>query len=462
MRLDSAGRRHVDLGALITLAWPLFLNSSVQAILNLTDTWFIARISTEALAAVGAVYWVLLAILILLGGIGMAVQTLAAQAFGARRSRYAGHVAWMGLWGALATAPVFLVAAWLGKPFLSVAGLTPEIAALAYEYWWPRLVGGPAAVALWAVLSFFNGIGRVRVNLVVNSIVAVANAILNEILMFHLGLGIAGAAWATTIAVTLGLAIALAIFLARDTRARYATGRTWRLRARTLRTILTLGLPTGLFIAFDIIGMALFQLMQVRLSAAEGAATQIVMQVTSISYMPAVGIGMAGTTLVGQAIGAGDKAWALRLGNVTILVCVVYMAVVGVLLGLAGPWMMPWFVAAGDADAAKVVALGCTLLWIACCYQLFDGLNLGAGFCLRGAGDARVPALLLLALSWLVFVPLTHALSFAPGQGWVDWLPQYGLGAAGGWWAAVVYVLLLGSMLFLRWRSLAWQRITLP
>jgi MATE family multidrug resistance protein len=80
---------------------------------------------------------------------------------------------------------------------------------------------------------------------------------------------------------------------------------------------------------------------------------------------------------------------------------------------------------------------------------------------LRGAGDVRVPALLFLVLSWGVFIPLAHSLSFAPGQGWVDVLPQFGFGAVGGWVALLVYVVLLGSALYLRWRSGAWRGIKL-
>ena len=53
----------------------------------------------------------------------------------------------------------------------------------------------------------------------------------------------------------------------------------------------------GLLIAADILGFALFQLMQVRLGTVDGASTQIVMMLTSFCYMPAVGIAMAGTTL---------------------------------------------------------------------------------------------------------------------------------------------------------------------
>ena len=73
----------------------------------------------------------------------------------------------------------------------------------------------------------------------------------------------------------------------------------------------------------------------------------------------------------------------------------------------------------------------------------------------------RVPAVLFFALSWGVFVPLAHSLSFAPGQGWVHVLPQFGLGAIGGWSALLVYVVLLGSALWLRWRSGAWVRVRL-
>ena len=218
----------------------------------------------------------------------------------------------------------------------------------------------------------------------------------------------------------------------------------------------------GLLIAADILGFALFQLMQVRLGTVDGASSQIVMMLTSFCYMPAVGIAMAGTTLVGQAIGAGHRDWAFKVGNGIVLMAMLYMGAIGILLAAAGPWVLPLFTNGADPDAARVVARGATLLWIAAGYQLFDGLNISSSACLRGAGDVRLPAVMVLALSWLVFVPLAHSLSFATGMGWVDWLPQFGLGAVGGWFAALIYICCLGTMLFLRWYSGAWQRIALP
>jgi MATE family multidrug resistance protein len=81
--------------------------------------------------------------------------------------------------------------------------------------------------------------------------------------------------------------------------------------------------------------------------------------------------------------------------------------------------------------------------------------------CLRGAGDVRIPAVLVLAVSLLLFVPLAHAFTFAPGEGWVSFLPQLGWGAFGGWIAVLIYIIVLGTALYLRWRSRAWQAIYL-
>jgi MATE family multidrug resistance protein len=205
--------------------------------------------------------------------------------------------------------------------------------------------------------------------------------------------------------------------------------------------------------------MALFALMQVRLGEVDGATTQIVVMLTSIAYLPGVGLALAGTTLVGQAIGAGDREWARRLGNAVIVITAAYMGTVGVLLAALGPWVMPLFVGAADPQAADVIRLGVVLLWIAAGYQLFDGLQLGSGFALRGAGDVRVPALIFFGLAWGVFVPLAHMLSFAPGEGWFEVLPQFGYGAVGGWVALLVYVILLATAMLLRWRSRRWQAI---
>jgi MATE family multidrug resistance protein len=458
-RIGADGRARIDYRAITALALPLMVNSSLQAVINLTDTWFVGHISTTAMAGMAAIFWLVFFFVMLAGGIGLSVQTFVAQYEGSRRRWRAGHATWVGIWGAAATLPLFVVIGRFGGALLHPFGLDPQVEAYALEYWWPRMLGAPLAVALWAVLGFFNGVSRPRVTVMTTAIVGIVNAVLNQLFIFDLGWGIAGSAWATNVSMLLGVLFALAVFLRRDLRRAYRTHLTWRPDAANLWREFRLGLPMGAMYAADLFGMAAFSLMQVRLGEVGGATTQIVVMLTSIAYLPGVGLALAGTTLVGQAIGAGDREWARRLGNSVIGITTGYMGAVGVLLAALGPWVMPLFVSADDPQATSVVTLGAMLLWIAAAYQLFDGLQLGSGFALRGAGDVRVPAIIFFALAWGVFVPLAHMLSFAPGQGWFDVLPQFGYGAAGGWVAVLVYVILLAAALNYRWRSRGWQRI---
>ncbi len=462
MRVGSSGRPRLDYLVVAALAFPFMLNSAVQAVLNATDTWFIGRLSPAATSAIGAVYWPILVCVVLVGGIGLSVQTSVAQAYGGRRYTRASQATWTALWASLFTTPLFVLLSLTGRSIFAPFDIPEDTLGLALQYWLPRMLGGPLGIALWSLLGFFNGIGRPMITLWVTVSVALANALLNQLFMFDFGMGIAGSGWATDVAQLIGVMAAAALFLGKKTRQRYASHLTTRLHWRALLRQFNLGFPMGVLIAADILGFALFQLMQVRLGIVDGASTQIVMMLTSFCYMPAVGIAMAGTTLVGQAIGARRRDWAFKVGNGIILMSVLYMGVIGVLLALVGPWILPFFTNSADPQAAAVVARAGVLLWIAAGYQLFDGFNISSGACLRGAGDARLPAVMVLALSWLLFVPLAHSLSFASGAGWVNWLPQYGLGAIGGWFAALAYVCCLGLMLYLRWWSRAWARITLP
>jgi MATE family multidrug resistance protein len=405
------------------------------------------------------VQWLVIAVVLLLGGVGSAVQTLVAQAQGARRYRRASQAVWMALWATLCSVPLFVAIGASGHLILAPFDFDPGVEKLATAFWMPRVSGAAFGAAVWALLGFFNGVSRPRVTVFVSALTAIANIVFNEVFIFHLGLGVAGSGWATTVAQAVGLVLAVAIFLGPDYRRAYRTHLTWKPHARRLLEQLRLGMPMGVLPAADLLGFSIFQMMQVRLGTVGGAATQMVMVMTSMSYMPGYGISQAGTTLVGQSIGAGDRAWAMRVGSRVILMAAVFMGSLGVLIALSGPWILPFFTDAHDTETTAAIALGTRLLWFAAAYQFFDGLNMSSGMCLRGAGDAIVPAALVLPVSLLFFVPLAHSLTFAPGEGWVNFLPQFGWGAYGGWLAVLLYLMLLGSALFIRWRSGVWQRM---
>ena len=459
LRLDSQGRRHVDMRAVLALAAPLVLNSTVQAVLGLTDTWFVSRLSVTATAAMAAVYWLVVLALLFFGGATMAVQTLVSQAYGGGRYQRASQAMWMGVWASMATTPLFLGLVYLGPGLFSPFGLQPAIEQLAVEYWGPRMLGGPMGAAIWAITAYFNGIGRTRIPLAITLVVALANVGLNQLFIFEFGWGIAGAAWATTAAQGFALVLAAAVMLRLDA-ARMRPLLTWRPRLGAIWRQFRLGVPMAATASVDLLAAALFQLMQVRIGAVDGAATQIVMVFTSIAYMPGLGLALAGTTLVGQSIGAGDRDWAATLGKRVILLTSSCMGGLGILMALAGRVLVPLFVNGSDPHADDTIALATQLLWIAAVYQFTDGLNFSSSFCLRGAGDVRVPAVLVFVLGFGLFLPLSYLLTFAPDQGWLGG-PGVGWGATGGWTALAVYSAAAGLALTLRWRQGAWRRIRL-
>ena len=162
-RDPATGRTVIDYRADAALALPLMLNSSLQAVISLTDTWFVGHISTTAMAGMAAVYWVVLLFLMLVGGVGLAVQTFVAQAEGGRRFTRASHATWVALTASALTLPFFALLAWSGPLLFAPFGLAPDVSAQAMAFWQPRMLGAPLGVALWAVLGFFNGISRPRI-----------------------------------------------------------------------------------------------------------------------------------------------------------------------------------------------------------------------------------------------------------------------------------------------------------
>jgi MATE family multidrug resistance protein len=461
VRYGADGSRRVDARAVLRLATPLMVTNAIQAALNLTDTWFIGRISTDALAAMGTIYWFMTCAIFLLGGVGFAVQSFVSQAEGGGRRVRAAQAAWNGLWAGLACWPLFAGVALLGATLLRPFSLEASIEALALAYWEPRMLGAVLGTLGWAMMSFFNGIGATRLTLVVALVTLLANIPANQYFMFELGMGMAGAAHGTNLAQAVGLLVAVAIFVGPRLSLRYRTRFAWRPRVAIIRRQMAVGLPVGITYAVDVLGVAIMQMMVTQVGKVGAAATQVVMMLTSLAYMPTLGLASAGTTMVGQAIGAGDRDWAARIGTFVTRCCAGLMLGIALLLLLSSPWLLPGFLAGGDVAAGEAIALALLLLWPAAAYQFFDGLYFGSSFALRATGDTAVPARTAILLSWLFFVPLAHTLVFTPGQAWIPGLPQAGMGALGGWLALMAYAMLLGTLMYRRWRSERWRRIDL-
>lgn len=460
-RVDRQGREQVSYGAVMGLTVPLVLSFSVKAIMGLTDTWFVGRISSQALAGMNAAYLPSLTAVVFFFALGQAVQIRVAQGYGAGQRQRAARSTWAGLWLAIAILPICGLLVGVGGWIYGWARLPEAVAAEALRYWQPFVWGGSSGLGFFALTSFFNGIGKTWITMVIALGGILLNTALNGLLIFGLNWGIAGVAWGTILSEYAQVGVMVGIFLSGAYRREFGSHRQWRITGKDLRDLLRLGVPMGIFKLADLGSLAIFQLMIAQLGTVEGAATHICLMWARIAYLPGNGLSQTATVLVGQAIGAGRMDWARRVGQAVLRLTLGYMVGVMAIMLLFTEPLVDLFVMDGDPEAAAVVAEGSVLIqWLALSL-IFEGFSFVGSGCLRGAGDVQIQTWLMIGTSWMVFLPLAHLLIFAPGQGWLP-LPGLGWGARGGWAAEVIYIAVLGMSLLWRWQGGGWQRITIP
>jgi MATE family multidrug resistance protein len=262
------------------------------------------------------------------------------------------------------------------------------------------------------------------------------------------GYGVAGAAWASTAASWLGFFVILGMFL----RHHGTSPRTGALGLKLSEwwRMLRFGLPTGLNWFLEFGAFVLFiNVVVARLGTTALAAFNVVMQINSISFMPAFGVGSAGAILVGEAIGrrALDRVWPIV--RLTLFTACAWMASAGVLYFLAPGTLIGVFQPAGVATTT-LVSVGTSMLILSALWQVFDAISMTFSEALRAAGDTTWPMLARIVTAWLVFTPLA----------WTAVLVFDG-GVTAVMVSVIGYIALLAVVLALRFASGRWRQIEL-
>jgi MATE family multidrug resistance protein len=443
----AAGRVRGGIREISDLAYPVVLTQLSATAMGVVDSAMVGRLGATQLAAVGFSGVWLWTIFSFFHGTVSGVQTFVSQHDGAGEARLCGRWIWQALYGAMPVAVLcgLLLAPSLGL-LISAANPSPELQAAATSYSLARLPGDVAFVAVMALSSFFRGIGDTRTPLYVTVFANLVNAVLDYGLIFgRLGLpewGVTGAGAATAVAESIA---ALALFAAlrrRALRGRYATARVAPNPA-AIRRFLRTGLPIGGQWFIGMSSFAIFTTFVARMGDTSMAASQAFVMLLSLSFMQAVGISIAATTLVGRYVGARDHpavyrsfrsalALGIALGGV---VALLFVSIPGALLGIF-------------TDDPTVVALGRPLLMLGALFQMCDAVVIISEGALRGAGDTRWPFVIETAFGWGVFLPLAYLLGEVLGYG----LP-------GAWLGGTLSLLASATILTLRFRSGAWQQI---
>ncbi|MEL7114685.1 MAG: MATE family efflux transporter, partial [Pseudomonadota bacterium] len=393
--------------------------------IGVVDTVMIAPLGTEPLAAASITSAVTMVFYAGLYGFVSVAGVRMAEAYGAGQglataTRTAMWVA--GIAGTLG-AGVMLVL----RPYLGALGQPPDVLALLGGYWTAMSLLLIPFTLFYALKGLFDAIDAPWVGVGLAFFAVALNVPANWVLIHGIGgwpgLGLTGAGLASLLSQTAPLVVAWWIW--RRAKSTEAARQPAPLSTKEWRT----QLREGTTIAVGYIGeggaYAVARLMMGWFGAAALAADQIVAAVGGVLYMVPLGVSIAVSIRIGQAIGADEARRLATIGKGALTLIVTWMAIV-----MLGVFVGGGALSAAMSDDVEVVQLATTFFLIVAAMQVFDGIQgtmLGAA---RGMMDNKVPVAITLASYWIVALPLAYLLAVGLGYGPAAVWVGYGAGLA--------------------------------
>ena len=392
-----------------SIAWPLMLADSIDAILWITDTFFVSRLGDISLAAVGLAGY--LSWLFFIGSTMFLMGTLvlSSQAYGARdyesASRVASEslVANMVLAGALSVLGFYIV-----EDMLRLLGGSQKVVEEGSEYFKVRVMGLSLLYASTVYDSAYRAVGLTRPVLYSTATAALANAVLDPLLIFGIGpfpaLGIRGAALASVVAAGISLVLLTYFSILLPFPVRPVVPRSWALRSAKI------GLPSLLERLVFVGGNVIYVGSIAMCGETPLAAHTIGVRVESLAFLPMFSVATAAGAMVGQEVGAGRILEAKRIGWEVSKANALFGVAVGGLLIALSPVIPSAF-----TGTSEVRRLAMVYLIIAGLTEPAFGLAVGLAQSIRGAGNTIAPTIMNLgSLYALRLAPSYYLLSILP------------------------------------------------
>jgi len=434
----------------LQVALPLILSTGAHTVHLFVDSVFLTWYARDAMAAAVQAGLANFSIVSFFLGVAGYVNTFVAQYSGAGRTGRVGPAVWQGIYFSLAAAAVVLCFIPAAGPIFTWVGHDQVLQGLEVRYFRVLCLGAGPMLVSASVCSFFTGRGKTWTVMCVSVASAAVNVVLDYCLIFgRLGLprlGIAGAAWGTVLAGVFSAVIFSCLFLRRSHRRAYHTLRGFRPDAELFGRLMRYGLPNGVQFMLDILAFNLFMVLVGRLSPTALAATSMAFRINMLAFMPMIGVGVAVSTLVGQALGGNSPALAQRTTWSAFFLTFGYMAAVAAAYWLRpGLFIWPFAAMADGAELAAMRPVVVRLLWFVAFYCLFDTGNIIFAAALRGAGDTRFVMAVAVSLSWAVMVVPTYLAI------------RLGAGLYAAWGFATAYVCALAVAFLLRFLTGRWK-----
>lgn len=448
---DTIGKTKTNralLAVIIGLSLPAIGEMALNTMLGVADTIMISRfIGKEALAAVGFANQIVFFLIFVFSSFNTGAVALVSRRLGerdfVRLKRTAEQNVTVNLVIGLAILTLSLL---FHKPMFLIFDTTPEIYRATLSYFSLILIGLVPMFLCFSFAAILRGAGDTRTPMVITGIANLTNIAGNYLLITGAGpfpeMGIAGAALSTSLSRI--LALILYVYVLYVKRSPIKLKPELFLDKAILKPLVRISLPGAVEQALMQLSFLTMAVIVSQLDTLSEAAFRILIQIESLSFMPAVGLSIATATMVGKSLGEKDVDKASRTGYLSLGLSAAWGVVIG------GVFLFfPRFILALFSEETDLILTALPVMLFLGLNQIGLNGNIVLGGALRGAGDTRPVMINTVLRLWLIFIPLSWL--FVIRSGW---------GIKGVWVGEMASFALFGSLLFLRFRSRRWASLT--
>ncbi|MCL4557482.1 MAG: MATE family efflux transporter [Deltaproteobacteria bacterium] len=437
---------------IMRLALPVMIGMLTQTFINLFDVAMVGRLGADAktgLAALGVgiiTLWVF-------GGafnaISVGILSLVTRRFGEKNYDRAGEVLFVGIvMAVILGTTVSAVGYTISKPLFALLTSNRVVAVEGAKFIRVRFVGLFPFLIIVVYKAFFDATGKTWVYMYIAIIMNIMNVVLSYgMILGHLGMPRLGVEGAGISATASSFAGALLIILY-SFRKRYRAFNIYRSKGVSLKIvkeIIRISYPASIAAVLTTMGFEAFIVISGTIDVVTQAATTILTQLASLTFLPLLGFGTAAATMVGQSLGSGRPDEAQGYADSSIKLAAGIMAVMALAF-----ICMPRHVIGLFTDTPGVLAEGSKALIIYSLALVFEGIGIVASQSLFGAGYTKYVMYVDVSLHWLVFVPLSYVLGVVAG-----------LKIVGLWLSADTYIFLLSAFMFIGLKRGKWKLLKL-
>jgi putative MATE family efflux protein len=414
----------------------------------MADTVMVTAVGEFAVSGVSIVDAIAILLITAFGALATGGSVVVSQYIGRRDRNNASQAAKQLIYVTmLISTTIMVLTLILRRPLLELiyGRIEEDVMGAAETYFWITALSYPFLALYNSGAAIFRSMGNSRITMLVSLLVNVLNIGGNAILIYGFRMGVAGAALATLIS-RAAAAVVILLLLLRLTRRTESLSLEGlfkiKLRPGMIKSILNVGIPSGLESSMFQIGKILVSRIVTTFGTAAIAANAIAGVINSFTFMPGQAFGMALLTVVGQCVGGRDFAGAKRLtAKLMKASYIIIWITCGAIIIFVDPIMGVFNLSPEAFELAK----GFTLVY--CIVAPFGWpVSFALPNALRAAGDARYVMVVASISMFAMRVTLAHLFSYT-----------LGFGVIGVWYSMGADFALRGICYTVRWARGRWQ-----